>query len=61
MLRDSNDDVGGSSPVVPDSRDGDGYDEVLFSADVLDDPDAAWQRIDPERQATLSNWPSRRA
>jgi hypothetical protein len=47
VLRDSNNDVGGSSPVVPDSRNGDGYDEVLFSADVLDDPDAAWQRIDP--------------
>ncbi len=47
VLRDSNNDVGGSSPVVPDSRDGDGYDEVLFSAEVLDDPDAAWQRVDP--------------
>ncbi len=49
VLRDKNDDVGGSNPVVPDSNDGNGYDEVLFSkADgMLNDPDAAWQRIDP--------------
>ena len=45
VLRDSNDDVGGSRPVLPDNDDGDGYDEVLFSKEVLNDPDAAWQRI----------------
>ena len=44
VLRDSNDDVGGSRPVLPDNDDGDGYDEVLFSKEVLNDPDAAWQR-----------------
>lgn len=47
VLRDSNDDVGGSRPVLPDNDEGDGYDEVLFSPEVLNDPDAAWQRIDP--------------
>ena len=46
VLRDSNDDVGGSRPVLPDNDDGDGYDEVLFSKEVLNDPDAAWQRVD---------------
>ena len=46
VLRDSNDDVGGSRPVLPDNDDGDGYDEVLFSIEVLNDPDAAWQRVD---------------
>jgi len=44
VLSDSNDDVGGSAPVVPDGNGGDGYDEVLFSNDKMDDPDAAWQR-----------------
>ena len=47
VLRDSNDDVGGSRPVLPDTNDGNGYDEVLFSNEVLNDPDAAWQRVDP--------------
>jgi len=44
VLTDSNNDVGGSAPVVPDGNGGDGYDEVLFSNDKMDDPDAAWQR-----------------
>ncbi len=47
LLEDSNDDVGGSNPVVPDNNSGNGYDEVLFSIDVLDDPDTAWKRVDP--------------
>ena len=41
VLRDSNEDVGGSRPVLPDNNDGNGYDEVLFSNEVLNDPDAA--------------------
>ena len=45
VLRDSNDDVGGSRPVLPDNDDGNGYDEVLFSKEVLNDPDGAWQRV----------------
>ena len=57
VLRDSNDDVGGSRPVLPDNDDGDGYDEVLFSKEVLNDPDAAWQRL----TAMSSSWPSRKA
>jgi hypothetical protein len=46
VLQDSNDDVGGSRPVLPDSDPGDGYDKTLFSQDKLEDPDAAWQRMD---------------
>lgn len=43
--RDSNSDVGGSSIQRPDSNySGDGYEEILFSQDDLDDPDAAWAR-----------------
>jgi len=44
VLSDSNNDVGGNQPVVPDNGSGDGYDQVLFSNDKMDDPDAAWQR-----------------
>jgi hypothetical protein len=47
VLRDSNNDVGGSRPVLPDNDEGNGYDEVLFSKEVLNDPDAAWQRVNP--------------
>ena len=47
LLEDSNDDVGGSSAVVPDSKIGDGFDKILFSIDKLDDPDMAWKRVDP--------------
>lgn len=47
VLRDSNKDVGGSRPVLPDNDEGNGYDEVLFSKEVLNDPDAAWQRVSP--------------
>jgi hypothetical protein len=45
VLQDSNDDVGGSRPVLPDTNPGNGYDKVLLSADHLTDPDAAWQRM----------------
>jgi hypothetical protein len=45
VLQDSNGDVGGSRQVLPDSNPGNGYDKVLFSADHLTDPDAAWQRM----------------
>lgn len=44
VYADTNDDVGGSRPVVPDTNDGDGYNQVLFSIDDLNDPDAAWQK-----------------
>ena len=47
LLSDSNNDVGGSSPVVPNAHGGNGYDQVLFSIDDLNDPDSAWKRVDP--------------
>ena len=47
LFADSNNDVGGSSPVVPDGKEGDGFDQVLFSIDNLNDPDSAWKRVDP--------------
>jgi hypothetical protein len=45
VLQDSNGDVGGSNPVLPDTNPGNGYETVLFSADKMTDPDAAWQRM----------------
>lgn len=44
--KDPNSDVGGSKIMRPDTGyNGDGYEQVVFSMDVLDDPDAAWVRI----------------
>lgn len=54
VLRDSNDDVGGSRPVLPDERNGDGFDEVLFSNEKMDDPDAAWQRKEASDKIQLA-------
>ena len=45
VLEDSNEDVGGSQPVKPDGKTGDGYDRVLFSWLSPDDPDGAFQRV----------------
>jgi len=46
--KDPNKDVGGTSIMRPDSGySGDGYEQVLFSAEVLDDPDMAWARVGP--------------
>ena len=43
---DLNHDVGGSSIMRPDSGySGDGYENIVFSMDVLTDPDAAWARV----------------
>lgn len=47
VLQDANGDVGGSTAVIPDPGAGDGYEAVLFSTDVMDDPDMAWKRVDP--------------
>lgn len=44
VYADTNNDVGGSRPVLPDTDDGDGYDQVLFSINDLNDPDGAWQK-----------------
>jgi len=49
VYADTNNDVGGSRPVVPDTNDGDGYDQVLFSIDDLNDPDAAWQKAEGDQ------------
>lgn len=44
--QDPNHDVGGTKIMRPDtSYGGNGYEEVVFSIDVLDDPDAAWARV----------------
>jgi hypothetical protein len=48
VLQDANKDVGGTTAVLPDAGAGDGYETVLFSPDVMDDPDMAWKRIDPD-------------
>lgn len=49
VYRDSNEDVGGRRPLQADAPGytGDSYDQLLFSPDHLDDPDAAWKRVDP--------------
>jgi len=46
VYADTDENVGGSRPVVPDTNDGDGYDQTLFSINDLNDPDAAWQKAD---------------
>jgi hypothetical protein len=44
--KDANGDLGGASIMRPDtSYGGDGYEQVVFSNEVLDDPDAAWARV----------------
>jgi len=46
VYKDPNKDVGGASIMRPDSAyTGDGYEQVLFSDEVLDDPDTAWARV----------------
>ena len=54
VLSDSNNDVGGTQPVVPDGNSGDGYDEVLFSNNKMGDPDAAWQRVEASDKIRLA-------
>ena len=49
VYRDGNGDVGGARPVRGDapSTGGSGFEQVLFSQDDLNDPDAAWKRVNP--------------
>jgi hypothetical protein len=49
IYQDANDDVGGSRPLLAEAPNysGDSYEKLLFSPDHLDDPDAAWKRVDP--------------
>ena len=45
---DTNENVGGKQPTYPEAPiDGDGYDKVIFSLDVLTDPDGVWCRKAP--------------
>ena len=47
VYKDTNNDIGGMTIMRPDTNyNGDGYDQVVFSNIVLDDPDAAWARVD---------------
>ncbi|MCJ7696276.1 MAG: hypothetical protein MUO40_12755 [Anaerolineaceae bacterium] len=44
-FKDGNNDVGGSVPTYPDaSSSGDGYETLIFSTGMLDDPDGLWCR-----------------
>jgi hypothetical protein len=45
--RDLNGDVGGETPIRPDSQGGDGYETLVFDQGLGDDPDLAWARRDP--------------
>jgi len=52
VYRDSNGDVGGTTPMRadPPSSAWDGYDELVFDEGIGDDPDSAWIRRDPAHQ-----------
>lgn len=46
VYKDGNEDVGGKHPSSPEAPyQGDGYDQTIFSLDVMSDPDAAWCRV----------------
>ena len=49
VYRDTNNDVGGSSPINSENPNPEwnGYDETLFDSGVGDDPDLAWARRSP--------------
>lgn len=55
VYRDANNDVGGSRPMRSDAPDytGDSYDQLIFSPDHLDDPDAAWKRVSPQNPSVM--------
>ncbi len=55
VYRDANNDVGGSRPMRSDAPDytGDSYDLLIFSPDHLDDPDAAWKRVNPQNPSVV--------
>jgi hypothetical protein len=48
-LQDTNNDVGGTTPINSDAppQTGDGYDDLVFDGGVGLDPDAAWIRLSP--------------
>ncbi|MCJ7696275.1 MAG: hypothetical protein MUO40_12750 [Anaerolineaceae bacterium] len=44
-FKDANNDVGGTTPTYPDTgTTGDGYETLIFSTSMLDDPDGLWCR-----------------
>jgi len=57
VLEDSNEDVGGESPLLteelPEDFAGDGYDRVVFRSGRGEDPDLAWVRLNPEEPNSL--------
>ncbi len=55
IYRDSNDDIGGRRPMLSDApgHSGDGYDQLVFSPDHLEDPDMAWKRVDPANASVI--------
>lgn len=50
VYQDSNEDVGGLTPMLSDEpvEDDDGYDDLVFDQGYGEDPDAAWIRRDPD-------------
>ena len=56
VYRDTNNDVGGKRPMQTEAPNyvGDSYDQVVFSPDHLDDPDAAWKRINPQNPGAIN-------
>ncbi len=56
VLRDTDNDVGGTYPCrddAPQPTDEDSYDEVIFDQGQGDDPDAAWVRVSPGNPAMV--------
>jgi hypothetical protein len=55
IYQDGNDDVGGARPFLTEAPnyDGDSYERVVFSPDHMDDPDAAWKRVDPADDSVM--------
>lgn len=55
VWKDSNNDVGGTRILRPDTNyTGDGYDQEIFSINVLDDPDTAWARVSADSQPSVT-------
>ncbi|HOE70838.1 MAG TPA: hypothetical protein PLE10_04800 [Brevefilum sp.] len=55
VWRDGNNDVGGQTILRPDTGySGDGFEQELFSINVLTDPDAAWARVSAGSPASVT-------
>ncbi len=50
---DTNQDVGGITPIIADVSSGSGYDTLVFDEGCINDPDAAWIRISPSSASTV--------